>query len=226
MKRKQLKEFIGEKHGYLEIVEAEYRYKSGKNRPVAKYKCICGNFGEALYYNIKSGNVKSCGCKTAEMQLNIKHGLSNERIYRTHANMLARCFNENHQSFHRYGGRGVTVCNEWKADFMNFYNWAMDSGYTEELTLERIDNNGNYCPENCTWITIQEQAKNKDNTGIVESCKRRTRAVKQIDPKTGFVIKEFVSLKQARKDTGITSINQCVAGISKTAGGYVWEYSH
>ena len=83
------------------------------------------------------------------------------RIYRTWSAMKGRCYNSNRPNYKGYGGRGITVCEEWKNNFMAFYTWAMASGYQEHLTIERINNDGNYEPSNCTWITMGEQSRNK-----------------------------------------------------------------
>ena len=82
--------------------------------------------------------------------------------------MKSRCLNKNSEKYKNYGGRGITVCEEWKNDFKTFYDWAMANGYSDELTIERRDVNGNYCPENCCWITSAEQAKNKTSNVVLE----------------------------------------------------------
>lgn len=91
----------------------------------------------------------------------------NKRLYSTLNSMKARCYRKTHTKYKSYGARGIEVCEEWKNlddGFDNFVEWALSNGYTDEMTIERIDVNGNYCPENCKWITMQEQAYNKQNT--------------------------------------------------------------
>ena len=98
------------------------------------------------------------------------NGLSNTKIYRKYRSMLDRCNNENNKSYKDYGGRGITVCEEWlgKLGFLNFYDWANKNGYKEGMTIERKDVNGNYCPENCCFITNAEQQRNKRNNVVFE----------------------------------------------------------
>lgn len=96
------------------------------------------------------------------------YGLSKSRLYRIYHHMLDRCYRENDPKYPNYGKRGINVCEEWKKDFLNFYNWAIQNGYEENLSIERIDVNGNYEPSNCTWITMSEQAKNRTNQNIIE----------------------------------------------------------
>ena len=97
----------------------------------------------------------------------LKHGLRNTRLYRIWANIKTRCYNENDPHFERWGKRGIKMCDEWRNDFKVFYDWSMSHGYSDELTIDRIDNDGNYEPKNCRWTTIKEQNKNKRNVKYI-----------------------------------------------------------
>ena len=97
----------------------------------------------------------------------MNHGLTETRIYKTWCNMKTRCFNKSSDHYKYYGGKGIVVCNEWKNDFLCFYNWAMSNGYTDELTIDRLDNSKGYCPGNCKWSNIFEQANNKTTSRII-----------------------------------------------------------
>lgn len=98
----------------------------------------------------------------------MKHGLRHDPLYGVWANMKNRCYNKNDPHYERWGGRGITVCKEWKNNFKSFYDWAVANGYRKGLTLDRIDNNGNYEPSNCRWSTIKEQNRNKRNVKFIE----------------------------------------------------------
>lgn len=95
------------------------------------------------------------------------HGKRYTRIYGIWADMKGRCLNPNRPKYVRYGGRGIQVCDEWRNSFASFYAWAMENGYREDLSIDRIDNDGNYCPENCRWITMREQASNKSTNHFI-----------------------------------------------------------
>lgn len=97
----------------------------------------------------------------------LKHGLRNTRLYRIWANIKTRCYNLKDPHFERWGKRGISMCDEWKNDFKSFYDWAISNGYSDDLTIDRIDNNGNYEPSNCRWITVAEQNKNKRNVKFI-----------------------------------------------------------
>ena len=136
------------------------------------YKCgFCGEEFRTLINSVKNGHTKSCGCyqkrRTSESQKT--HGLRSTRLYTVWADIKRRTLNPKNKRYSDYGGRGITICDEW-LDVQNFYDWAMENGYEENkgLSIDRIDNNGNYCPENCRWTTSIIQNRNrrirKDNT--------------------------------------------------------------
>ena len=105
-------------------------------------------------------NKKKMGLAKMGNSIRTTHGESRTRIYRTWSNMLLRCFNEKTINYARYGGRGITVCDEWK-EYIPFRDWALVNGYTDSLQIDRIDNNNGYYPANCRWVTVSENAKNR-----------------------------------------------------------------
>lgn len=131
-------------------------------------KCDCGNETWVRGINLSSGAVKSCGCLNEHH--NRIHGMSHTRLHGIWSKMNERCFNKNHKYYRNYGGRGISICDEWLGTdgFIRFMKWANDSGYTDKLTLDRIDVNGNYEPGNCRWVTMQVQSNNKRDTRFLE----------------------------------------------------------
>lgn len=162
------RDLIGERFGRLIVIEENGRNKSRQKMWLCR--CDCGNEKEVPTSYLTSGDTTSCGCYRKECELkNLSkfwgkprtHGLSKTRIYQIWADMKDRCNNNKNQFYKNYGGRGIKVCDEWTTDFMNFYNWAMENGYKEELTIDRINVDGNYEPNNCRWATWKLQANNK-----------------------------------------------------------------
>ena len=125
-------------------------------------KCTCGNEKIIRGKDLKYNKIKSCGClkKEKTTERNTKHSLRHTRIYRIWLLMQNRCFNSKYHLFKNYGGRGITICKEWKNDFVKFYNWSMANGYKDDLTIDRINVNGNYEPSNCRWATKLQQQRN------------------------------------------------------------------
>lgn len=125
--------------------------------------CHCGKKYWALAYPVDSGKIKSCGCLSKELwrKANTTHGMKKTRQYNTWKNIKQRCDNKNHTTYRYYGGKGITYCKSW-SKFENFWR-DMKDGYSDNLTIDRIDNNGNYCKENCRWVTMKEQSVNKSN---------------------------------------------------------------
>lgn len=150
---------IGKKFGRLTVVE-EYTQRGTSGRIIYKCRCDCGNEADVSGAHLRTGHTRSCGCSRRD---HIKHGQAYTRLYHIYHKMKARCYYKHDARYSRYGGRGITLCDEWLNDFMNFYNWAMNNGYSDELSIDRINNNNNYGPSNCRWATNEEQQNNKSN---------------------------------------------------------------
>jgi hypothetical protein len=164
---KNIKNLIGMKFGRLTVLGL-----SDKKSRKTYWDCICdcGNFKTARSDSLQDGSIKSCGClKKEQDKLNLNqttHNLSKTRIYKTWQGMKKRIFNPNDTRFANYGGRGIKICDEW-LDFEKFYMWSISNGYSKNLTIDRIDNNGNYEPNNCRWVDMKTQSRNRSSNILI-----------------------------------------------------------
>ena len=157
MGRKYDESWVGKKFGRLTVVE----YLSKEGRFVCE--CVCGNRSVVVPVNLIRGKVKSCGCYNRDItrERMTVHGEHGTRLYRIYRAMKNRCYNPKDDSYPYYGGRGIKVCDEWLESYIAFRDWSITNGYSGDLSIDRIDNDGDYEPSNCRWVTTHQQAKNR-----------------------------------------------------------------
>ena len=190
----------GQRFGRLTVMG---RTDNKKGRTMWICKCDCGKETEVSGSDLRTGGTKSCGCLRIEMivERSTTHGMSNTRLHKEWQSMKDRCTREKCRDYQDYGGRGITICPEWSDSFEAFRDWALANGYRDDLTIDRIDVDGNYEPSNCRWATLREQAENKRNNHYL-TLGEKTLTVTQWARETG--IERRTLLK--RKSLGWTDV--------------------
>ena len=180
MKRKEYSkgEILNNKVFLFEI--SPYVSPSGRELRRAVFKCYCGKEWSANISDITTGHIKSCGCLFNKG--NTKHGLKKHPLYTHWRGMRQRCNDSNHHKYKNYGGRGIKVCKEWNEDFLPFYKWAIENGYSKGLSIDRINNDGGYNPSNCRWITVAENSRHKSTIRINEKIIKEIKEARKRKP--------------------------------------------
>lgn len=170
-------DLTGQRFGRLRVIG--FAQKTKDRQFMWKCKCDCGNEVNVRGYSLRSGNTQSCGCLQRETNVKLRqtHGQGHTRLYNVWSGMKQRCLLSTSSCYQYYGGRGIKVCEEWQR-FEPFYQWAMANGYADNLTIDRIDVNGNYEPSNCRWITLKEQALNTRRNHYI-TFKSETKTLKE-----------------------------------------------
>lgn len=165
-----------QRFGRLTAIRRAKEREKKNRKAVWECRCDCGNVHYTTASRLQNGGAKSCGCwKIEEATKRIKqynqenpptprkHGMTGTKLYDSYQHMISRCYNPRIENYHNYGGRGIKVCDEWRGEegASNFISWALSKGYKDGLTIDRIDVNGDYTPDNCRWCTQKEQQNNK-----------------------------------------------------------------
>ena len=158
------KDLTNQRFGRLLVLSRAGSDRHGNSR--WNVKCNCGKQKVVISHALLSGAIVSCGCYNREVRLakQTKHKSSKTRLFRIWQYMKGRCYNKKNTAYSYYGGRGIIVCEEWKESFETFQEWAFTNGYNETLTLDRINPDKNYSPDNCRWVDRKTQMRNRRNT--------------------------------------------------------------
>lgn len=157
----------GRRFGRLVVIKRSENAKSGKAKWLCK--CDCGKVVITHSHLLRNGQTRSCGCLQKEIvsKCNTRHKKCDEKLYRIWNDIKQRTSNKNNPRYESYGARGITICAEWKDDFIAFRTWALSNGYQEGLSIDRIDNEKGYFPDNCRWATSYQQANNKRSNHLI-----------------------------------------------------------
>jgi hypothetical protein len=217
---------LGDRYGRLIILSKKIITKNNQNKKAFLCRCDCGKEKIIRIDALISGRSNSCGClqKEAIIAAHLKHGESvvgkRTRLYIIWSSMKNRCFNPNSKSFKNYGGKGISIIKEW-LNYKIFKSWALSNGYSDKLTIDRINSNMGYCPSNCRWISKAE------NTSLAHLGIERTdnHSIIALN-KSGDIVGIFSSQLDVQRKLGInaSNISQALSGNRKTAGGYKWKY--
>lgn len=212
-------DIVGNRFNKWTVVRYDGWYSKGKvNNKRHYYRCICecGEIRIVQRASLLKGSSNDCGCgRRKKNSINNKtHGLRHTRLYSIYADMKKRCFNPNSYAYSYYGGRGITVSQDWLGDsgFMSFYNWSISNGYEDNLTLDRENTNGNYSPDNCRWVNRQIQAENT----------RQSVPIRAVNKETNEEY-DFPTISSCRRFTGVDPKTMKRSVEGKSIRG-LWEF--
>lgn len=194
----RLIDLTGKRFGRLTVIgRADNKGKIS----VWKCRCDCGTEKDIMSSHLRYGRIVSCGCQSRERiaKLNLTHGKSKTRLYNIWTGIKTRCYDKNCSSYKNYGERGIIMCDEWIDNYEAFESWAESKGYRDDLSIERIDVNGNYCPENCRWATHKEQSNNT-RRNIKVDYQGETLTLKELSEKLKI---DYKRLFKAYRDYGM-----------------------